>query len=309
MKPIKKSNPKKVSMPSVLAKDLAQNIIPQNLQHPYTPRIKHSVNPGDLYAAMGALKKYHDITGRKIIIAQSISTAASYYPGASHPTVNSAGVNVTCNESMFNMMKPLIEAQPYIAGFEVYEGQKCDLDFDVIRGRLNVNLPHGAIQGWIPFAYPDLAFDMSKPWMFVDGKCPAHIKKQVKGKVILNFTERYRNTMLDYFFLQKYTPDLIFAGTEREYAIFCNQWGLTIPKLDSKNFLESAHALKESRFLQCNQSQLFNLAEAIKSPRALEVCQYAQNCISMIGENSYGYLHQAGVEYYFRKLYNETIGK
>lgn len=302
-----KSKPKKITMPRMLAKELAENIVPPNTQ--IATRVKHSVNPGDLYAAMGSLKKFHDVTKRKVIIAQSVSTGAAYYPGAVHPTVNELGQNVTCNVRMWDKMKPLIEAQPYIAGFEKYEGQKCDLDFDIIRGRLNVNLPHGAIQGWIPFAFPDLSFNMANPWMFVEGKCPPHIKKQVKGKVILNFTERYRNTMLDYFFLQKYTPDLIFAGTEKEYAIFCNQWGLTIPRLEENNFLELAFALREARFLQANQSMTWNLSEACKFPRALEVCTYAQNCIPMVGEDSHGYMNQTGAEYYFRKLYNETIGK
>ncbi len=268
--------------------------------------IKHAVNIGDLYACMGAMKKFFDVTKRKVTVLQQLNLPAQYYANATHPTVND-GVMVTMNQAMFDMVKPLVESQEYIHSFEKYEGQRVDLDFNVIRGKTFVNMPHGGLQAWIVYAFPDLAFDISKAWVTLDGKCPAHIKKQVKGKVILNFTERYRNTLTDYFFLKTYAPDLIFAGTEREYWLFCNQWQLTIPRLEINNFLELGYALKESRFLLSNQSQAWNLAEAMKTPRILEICAYAQNCQPMVGENSFGFFHQVGVEYYFKVLYNRTI--
>lgn len=269
-------------------------------------RIKHSTNPGDLVAAMAAVKKFYDVTKRKVIVSQSTTMLAQYYQGAVHPTVNSDGQNVCCNDAMWEMLKPLIESQPYVHSFEKYSGQKIDLDFDVIRGRTFVNMPQGAIQAWITYAFPDLAFDLSKAWINLDGKCPLGIKKQVSGKIIINLTERYRNTVLDYFFLKNYAPDLIFAGTEREHWIFCNTWQLNIPRLEVKNFLELGYALKESRFMLGNQSLSWNLAESMKTPRILEVCSYAQNCQPLVGENSFGYFHQVGAEYYFKVLYNKT---
>jgi hypothetical protein len=176
----------------------------------------------------------------------------------------------------------------------------------VIRGKTFVNMPHGAIQGWIPIAYPDLYFDLSKPWIKIKGDCPEHILSQVKGKTILNFTERYRNNIIDYFFLKGYAPELIFAGTEKEHWLFCNRWQLDVPRLEINDFLEYAYALRECRFLLSNQSMAWNLAQAMQIPRVLELCQYAQNCIFGIGEHSYGYYHQIAAEYYFRKLYNIT---
>lgn len=296
---------KKYEMPNRLTNDLSGGVKVDTL---FTT-VKHSVNLGDLYAAMGAIKKYYDITKRKVKVAQTIGTIANYYQGAEHPTKNEAGQPVCINQAMFDMVKPLIESQYYIHSFEPYAGQKIDLDFDTIRSKTFVNLPHGAIQGWIPLGYPDLAFDISKAWMAVDDKCPSKIKEQVKGKVILNFTERYRNNLIDYFFLKNYAPDLVFAGTEKEHWLFCNQWQLTIPRLEISSFLDLAYALKESRFLLCNQSQCWNLAEAMKTPRILELCQFAPNNIPMVGEDSYGYYHQVGPEYYFKLLYNKTFGK
>lgn len=290
----------KHELPDRIAKDLAAN---HAVSQPTATRFLHAVNPGDLIACMGAIKKYHEVTGRKAIVSQSLTHPGQYYPGAIHPTVNELGENVCCNLPMWTMLKPLIEHQPYIHSFEKYEGQKIDIDFNVIRGKTNVNLPHGAIQGWIPLAFPDLEFDISKPWMEVKGKCPKHIEKQVKGKIILNFTERYRNPLIDYFFLKNYAPDLIFAGTEREHWLFCNKWQLTIPRLEVKDFLELGYAIRDCRFILGNQSMCINISYAFGKPRITEICTYAQNVIHMIGEHCYGFLYQTGVEYYFRKLF------
>lgn len=307
----KKTSPKKSTPPEMsdrLKMELATSELIKPQEELYTSMF-HAVNPGDLMAAMGAMKKYHDSTGRRIKVLQSISTIAAYYPGAQHPTLNEIGQNVCVNLPMWTMLKPLVESQKYIHSFDKYEGQKIDIDLNVIRGKTNVNLPHGSIQGWVPLAWPDLDFDISKPWITLDGECPEHIKKQVSGKIILNFTERYRNPHIDYFFLKNYAPDLIFAGTEKEHWLFCNQWHLTIPRLEVNDFLDLAYAIKESRFILGNQSFCLNIAYSMDTPRITEICSFAQNVIHMIGPHSHGFLYQAGVEYYFRKLYDKTFGK
>lgn len=269
--------------------------------------VKHFANIGDVFSTIGAVNKYYSVTGRKVKFCQTINQEAAYYPGAVHPTVDESGRNVCVNINGFEMMKPLIEAQEYIHSFEPYTGQHIDLDFDVIRGKTDVNLPNGLIQSWIVYAYPDLAFDVSKAWIKVSDETPVNIYKQVKNKIIINFTERYRShSPIDYFFLKNYMPDLIFSGTEKEHWLFCNKWQLTIPRLEINDFLELAHALKASRFLLCNQSMHWNLATAIGTPRVLEVCKWAFNCHPNIGEDNYGGFYQTAIEYYFRLLYNKT---
>ena len=268
-------------------------------------QVRHSVNSGDLVAAMGCLKKFYEVTGRQCIVMQTINMRGQYYTGAVHPVTDESGNQVTFNNYMFDMMLPLMESQDYIHRFEKYNGQRIDVDLDTIRGKTFVNMPHGTIQGWIPLGYPDLSFDISKPWIHLKGGCPAKIKGQVIGKVILNFTERYR-TKIDYYFLQHYAPDLIFAGTEKEHWDFCNLWGLSIPRLEIDNFLDLAYAIREARFFLGNQSMCWGLAQALGTKRILEMCNYADNCFPGIGEDSYGYFYQMPSEYYFRTLYNKT---
>lgn len=272
--------------------------------------IKHCCNPGDIIASLIACKKYHEITKRRIKYLQKVNRPAAYYPGAVHPTVDENGGNVTLNKRMFDLIKPLIESQEYIESFEEYDGQRVDIDFDAIRGRTFVNLPHGSIQSWLFYAFPDLEADISKPWIFLDPQ-RQQIEEVTKGKVLINFTERYRNNQinLEYYFLREYAPDLIFAGTPGEHFKFCNQWGLNIPLLETKDFLEVAYAIRGSRFLFCNQSWMWNCATALGTPRVLEVCNYAQNCLPFYGDDNVGFFHQVGAGHYFRGMYNKTMHK
>ncbi len=265
----------------------------------------HTCNLGDIMGALAACKRYYDVTKRKIIFLQRINMPASYYQGAVHGTVDENGTMVTLNKPLFDMVKPLLEAQEYIESMEIFNGQRVDLNFDTIRGKTFVNMPQGSLQAWLFYAFPDLAIDISEPWLFLP-ESKTQIEEVTKGKVIINFTERYRNGIMDYHFLKNYAPDLMFSGTEAEYFKFCNQWGLTIPKLEIKDFLELAYALRGCRFILSNQSFQWNLATGMGVSRVLEVCQYAHNCMPFYGKNNFGYFHQTGLEYYFRRLYNET---
>jgi len=271
---------------------------------------KHSCNPGDIVASLVAVKKYWEVTKRKARFLQSINMPAAYYPGAVHGTKDEGGTMVTLNKPLFDMMKPLVESQEYIESFDVYEGQTIHVDFDVIRGKTFVNMPQGSIQAWLFYAYPDLHSDISKPWIYLE-PTRRQIEDVTKGKVIINFTERYRNdrVILDYFFLKEYAPDLIFAGTEQEHFKFCHQWGLNIPRLEVRDFLELAYAIRGCRFLLSNQSLCWNIATAINKPRVLEVCSYAHNCMPFYGDGNLGFFHQVALAHYFREMYRDTIYK
>jgi hypothetical protein len=250
-----------------------------------------------------------------VIFVQQINVPADYYSGAVHPTLDESGTMVMCNQKMFDMIKPLLLSQEYIEDMEVYNGQPINVDLDVIRKKIFVNLPFGAIQQWIFMAYPDLSYDLSKSWIDVGevdiSDCYFQYSNLIttympiddlKDMAILNFTERYRSADINYFFLKRHKNNLVFAGTEKEYQIFCDKWELEIPRLIVNNFLQLAYIMKKARFIYSNQSFMWNLAEAMKIPRVVELCQHAPNVQAFIGEHSYGYLHQSGAKYYFELL-------
>lgn len=289
-----------------------------------TVNVKHFANIGDIIAALAGLKRYYEITGNKIVFCQQINVRASYYEGAVHPTKDGNNNEVMCNEVMFNMIKPLILSQEYISDVQIYNGQPMGvskdnkllgIDLDVIRKHIFVNMPNQSLQQWIFMAYPDLAADISKSWVNVgnvdisgcrlkykSGGLKKISKTFLKDKAIVNFTERYRNPHIDYFFLKNYKDNLIFSGTENEHQLFCEKWEIDIPYLVVNDFLQLAFIIKNSKLLLSNQSFQWNVAEAMKTPRVLELCTYAPNCQAFIGEDSYGYLSQIGCVYYFETL-------
>lgn len=267
---------------------------------------KHMANPGDVIAALAPIKRYHELSGRKVNFCQVIGAAGNYYPGANHPTRNKEGDMVTMNDAMFEMTKPLVEYQDYIASFEKFEGQPIHVNLDVIRGKIDVGMPHGALSAWIMYAFPDLSLELSKPWLSIPDEPNHPIVEHTRGKVIVNLTERYRSHgHIEYSFLKRYAPDLVFAGTEREHLLFCNANAVNIPRLNVSNFLELAIGMKYARFTLGNQSMIWNIANAAGLPRLLEVCKHAHNCNPFYGENNYGYMFQEGAEYLFRKMYTE----
>lgn len=272
---------------------------------------KHSCNAGDLIASLPGIKQVCQTLGQKAIIYQALNVKAYYYDGATHPVTNE-GDMVCMNEAMFNMIKPLLLSQSYIEDFVVFNGQKAIVDLDVIRDNIDhnqkhcfVNMPAGMIQSWIILAYPDMATDLSKPWLDVPLPWPSD-GIATKGKIVLNYTERYRNPRIDYSFLKEYQEHLLFAGTEKENAIFSSRWKLEIPHLGVDDFLDLATCIKGARFFAGNQSMNWNIANGIGVPRILEMCAFAPNCQPFVGENNFGYYHQGAAEYYFDRLFNET---
>lgn len=285
--------------------------------------IKHFANIGDIVASLAGVRGYYEKTGRKTIYCQQLNVLATYYEGAVHPIHDDAGGgrNVMCNQKMFEMIRPLLLSQEYIEDMQVFDGQKVGIDFDIIRGKLFINMPHQALQQWLFMAYPDIAYDLSKAWIYINeadvdisdckliGAGFSHTEYPLKNlheKIIVNFTERYRNHAINYFFLKEYGNNVIFSGTEGEHKLFCSKWKLELPYLKVTNFLQLVSIVKQSKFILGNQSFIWNTAEAMKTPRIVELCQYAPNCQAFIGEDSFGFLHQTGLEYYVSHLFNKN---
>lgn len=262
--------------------------------------VRHTCNIGDLIAILAGLKGYYELTGQKSILRQELNVDAIYHMDYQHPTKDK-GKQVMCNQAMFDMIKPLIESQDYIEKFEVYKGQKTILDLNKIRSEIAVNLPFGSIQSWTMLAFPDLAFDISRSWINVP---KGNFSNTVKGKVLINFTSRYRNQWINYYFLKKHQDQLLFIGTEEEHKEFCQKWDLKIHLLVVNDFLELAKVMQQSRFLLSNQSFCWNLNRAMNLPSILEMYAPAPNCTPFVGNHNYGFYHQGALEYYFEKLIN-----
>jgi hypothetical protein len=261
--------------------------------------VKHSCNIGDLISSLAGVRQYWRDTHEKIVYYQQLNVEGVYYQNYEHPTKN-GDKQVMCNEVMFEMIKPLLLSQPYIEDVLEYSGQKVVVDLDKIRSEIFVNMPYGSLQSWYFLAFPDLATDISEAWLHIPNTF--NIYEQYADKILINFTCRYRNTFINYFFLKEYEDKLVFTGTENEHKAFCEQWKIEIPLLVVKDFLELAKIMKQCKFFLGNQSFCWNLANAIGVPRILEMFQLAPNCTPFVGKDNYGFFHQGGLNYYFNKL-------
>lgn len=262
--------------------------------------VSHMGNAGDIISSLPAVRQYSKLTGQKINYYIFINRKGAYYQGATHPTLDDGGNMVMMNQKMTDFLVPLLKSQSYIGDAKVWEGEPIDVDLNKFR-EMQINTAVGQIQRWYFYVFPNLACDLSGEYI----ELPETDMDIAKGKIIVNRTERYHNELISYFFLKKYEKELIFAGTPKEHELFCKEWRLDIPYLQVNDFLEYAQAIKQSRFYLGNQSMGFQIAEGIKHPRILEVCQFAPNVIPC-GENAFDFQVQVGVEYYVDYLYNLT---
>ena len=280
-----------------------------------TITFKHSVNSGDMIANLCAIRHICVESGKKAVIYQQLGVEAVYYPNATHPVLDEHGKMVTMNKKQFDLLKPLVEAQSYVESFEVFTGQPVTVDIGKMRGEVHVNLPYQDIRLWPSLVWPDMCPDITIPWLEVPDTDDIRYNIETQegritslhDKVIINFTDRYRNSNIHYFWLKQYEPNLVFAGTAEEHQMFCDKWKINIPYLCVDNFLELAMALKVCLFFLGNQSMCWGITDAMKArPRILEYCGWVPNCTWGIGKDSFGFLHQQNVEYYFKRLFDQT---
>lgn len=259
--------------------------------------LKHSINSGDLVAAMAGIRHLYRRSGKKSVIYQRLDMPGQYYQGAVHPVKDDQGTQVTMNERQWEMLKPLLEAQEYIDHCEEWVGQPVDINLDQLLEGNFANKPYGIIQRWPFYVIPSMACDLSESWLEVNEDATINTGRQV----IINYTQRYRNHLISYFFLEKYKDTLVFAGTKEEHESFNKMYKLDLPYLQVNNFLDLAKAIKAAPFFAGNQSMCYQIAEAMKTPRLLELCTFAPNTFP-IGPDGYDYFNQASVEYYFETL-------
>lgn len=259
---------------------------------------KHNANSGDLLSLLPGLKHIYDTIGKKSVIYQRLNCPGDYF-GQSHPVKDDKGNQVTMNAKQWSMLKPLLESQEYIDHVEPWEGQEVDINLDLIREGAYSTMGYGSIHRWQWYTWPQLACDLSKPWLSIDAS-----KWDLFDTVIVNFTSRWRNPAITYFFLKEWQDRLIFAGLPEEHKAFCSENKLDFPRLEVKNFLELAECLASCKFFIGGQSMAWNICEAIKKKRVMEVCRGASNCIPY-GPDGYDYLHESAAKFYIKKFMNE----
>jgi hypothetical protein len=283
-------------------------ITPQNIF-----KLGHWYNLGDLIVCLPGLQHLYRKHGIKTHIYQKIGLPASSYDRhqypelnePEHPVKNNEGQQVSMNIEMFEMVKPLIEYQPYIDGMSVWEGESVTFNSIVTRDSRMIPIPASDLHHWMFFMFPQLSCDLSEKWLELPPNGNVFNDLIVSDHIIVNRTRRFTNPYINYYFLKDHQDKLIFAGTEDERKRFNSDFNLNIPRLNVSNFLELAQAINHCRFFVGNQSFCWHISNSLQHKRILEVCASFPNTLPT-GKDGRAFLHQEALEIHFNEFLKET---
>lgn len=190
----------------------------------------------------------------------------------------------------FQMLLPLLKTQKYLSEIKYHEKENIDVDLDLFR-KMPFNIMFHSVRWYSHITGTPI--DMNKKFL--------NVKKnnKFKDKILILITQRYRNYLINYKFLNK-KKNIIFIGLKNEYENLRNQIK-NLKFYNFKNFLEMAEAINSCKFFIGNLNFAFSLAEALKAPRLLEN-SLDFPVVYPIGKNAYDFYHQIHFEKYFNIL-------
>jgi hypothetical protein len=239
-----------------------------------TLSFKHSCFSGDLIYAMAGIKAMCEVEGDQAIIHQWLNQEGVAYLGANHPYDGKM-----MNDYAFEMLKPLLEHQPYVKEFKPWKGEKVHIDIDQFRQVKN-HMPYGNIATWPAFACPEMMPRYWEPWLIAHAYERAefiHDHPELKDSIVINRTGRYHGDWVDYFHLKEHADRLVFVGTEEERKQFFTDFDLDFKWYEARDFLDLSYLIASCKLFIGNQSMCFAIAEGLKVPRLLEVCDRCPN--------------------------------
>ena len=143
---------------------------------------------------------------------------------------------------------------------EIFKGQEIDIDLNFFR-ELPINFNIDSIRWY--FHLTGKSPELSESYLQV----PNHNKFQ--NYIVVMRSLRRQNQFIDYSFLSNY-KNIVFVGLQEEFEKLKGQIN-NLEYFDSKDFLELASIIKNSKMFIGNLSFGYALAEAIKVPRLLNL--------------------------------------
>ncbi len=172
------------------------------------------------------------------------------------------------------VVRPLLEAQPYISKVEFSE-HPVDYDMTMFRRFHHVarSLAEAQIMHFNDIGNTNLAVDLTKPWL-TTGK-----DRKPSGHVVLSRTSRYHNDKFPWKKVVEFYGDKArFVGTRQEHDDFCAEFGY-IPYTETRTLLNLAEVIHNSSLFIGNQSCPMAIAIGLGHPFIQEVCDEVPDCI------------------------------
>ena len=197
---------------------------------------------------------------------------------------------VYLSEKSIKKFLPLLKSQNYLFNVEIFNNHKIDIDLNFFR-ELNINFNIDSVRWYSHLTGTHT--DLSKKYLDVE----SHNK--FKDYIVILRSLRRQNKYIDYSFLNNYEK-IVFVGLEDEF----NDLKKSIKYLeyhDSKDFLELASIIKNSKLFIGNLSFGYAIAEALKVPRLLESAPDFP-LVYPNGSEGYDFYFQSHFEYLVKKL-------
>ena len=254
----------------------------------HTLNISHSGNAGDIIYALPTIKKIRELTNADINLYLILGKPLKLPNYNTHPLGK-----VMLNNTMADMLLPLIRQQTYINKCDTYKNENIDLDLDYIRSGL-IQLDKGNIARWCGYI-TGINPNLYDPWLKV------RPDKSYLNSIIVARSGRYQNKNIDYSVLREFN-NLVFIGVQSEY----DDIKKCLPRIrwqQFDNFYQMATVIAGCKFFIGNQSFPYSIAEGLKVPRILEVAFEVINVVPE-GKNAYDFLFQDHFEDLINTLNN-----
>ena len=199
--------------------------------------------------------------------------------------------SVYLTEKSILKMLPLLRQQEYLKNVEIYSNQKIDIDLNFFR-ELPINFNIDSVRWYFHLTgnFPDL----SKKYLEVNNH------EKFKDYIVVMRSLRRQNKFINYSFLSSY-KNIVFIGLKNEFDDLKTKIN-NLEYFDSRDFLELAMIIKNSKLFIGNLSFGYALAEALKVPRLLESAPNFP-LVYPNGENAYDFYFQNHFEELTKKLY------
>lgn len=199
--------------------------------------------------------------------------------------------SVYLTEKSILKMLPLLRQQEYLKNVEIYSNQKIDIDLNFFR-ELPINFNIDSVRWYFHLTgnFPDL----SKKYLEVNNH------EKFKDYIVVMRSLRRQNKFINYSFLSSY-KNIVFIGLKNEFDDLKTKIN-NLEYFDSRDFLELAMIIKNSKLFIGNLSFGYALAEALKVPRLLESGPNFP-LVYPNGENAYDFYFQRHFEELTKKLY------
>lgn len=257
--------------------------ISNSINNKKTLNFLHSGHCGDLIYSLALIKELSKSHQCNLFIGVGKKIEGAYFK---HPA---KGVYI--DNRIAKQILPLLKFQSFLNEVKIHSEENIDINLDLFRD-LPISLNFNSCRWY--FHLTGVHVDLSAPYL----NSTEH--KNIKDKIVILRTFRYRNHFINYKFLNKIEEDIIFIGLKEEFEDLKKD----IPKLqhyEPENFFEMSQIIKSSKFFLGNQTPAFAIAESLKVPRLLE-CSPDFTVVQPIGGDCYDFYFQIHFEKWFKKL-------